>query len=76
MERRDASHGELRDSTALDASAAPLSIEDAMKAEIPAITRTVLNELKSRLEADPALSPGYPVPFYRMMRNRFLRDLV
>ncbi|MFM7134323.1 MAG: hypothetical protein ACKO0W_08405 [Planctomycetota bacterium] len=29
MERRDASHGELRDSSALDASAGQLSIEDA-----------------------------------------------
>jgi 8-oxo-dGTP pyrophosphatase MutT (NUDIX family) len=53
-----------------------LSIEDAKKAEIPAITRTVLEELKTRLDADPALKPGHPVPFYRMTRNRFLRDLV
>jgi 8-oxo-dGTP pyrophosphatase MutT (NUDIX family) len=53
-----------------------LSIEDAKQAEIPAITRTVLEELKTRLDADPDLKPGHPVPFYRMTRNRFLRDLV
>lgn len=53
-----------------------LSIDDAKAAEIPAITRTILDELKHRLDADPDLSPGYPVPFYRMMRNRFLRNIV
>jgi 8-oxo-dGTP pyrophosphatase MutT (NUDIX family) len=53
-----------------------LSIEDAKKAEIPAITRTVLEELKNRLDIDPDLKPGHPVPFYRMLRNRFTRDLV
>lgn len=53
-----------------------LSIEDAKRAEIPAITRTVLEELKIRLDTDPDLKPGHPVPFYRMLRNRFIRDLV
>jgi 8-oxo-dGTP pyrophosphatase MutT (NUDIX family) len=53
-----------------------LPIEEAQQAEIPAITRTVLGDLKQRLADDPEMTPGRPVPFYRMRQNRFLRDLV
>ena len=53
-----------------------LPIAKAKQADIPVITRTVLVDLERRLEHDPLLSPGGDVPFYRMMRNRFLRSLL
>lgn len=53
-----------------------LPIADARQADIPSITRTILDELGKRLAADPDLSPGGPAPFYRMLRNRFRRDVI
>ena len=53
-----------------------LPIGTAKDSDIPAITRTVLEELEKRLERDPLLRPGGDVPFYRMIRNRFVRDLL
>lgn len=50
-----------------------LPVREAMEADIPAITRTVLDDLDKRLASDPALSPGGPVPFYAMRANRFMR---
>jgi hypothetical protein len=37
---------------------------------------TILEEVQKRLADDPRLSPGGPVPFYRMLNNRFVRDLL
>jgi 8-oxo-dGTP pyrophosphatase MutT (NUDIX family) len=53
-----------------------LPIAQAKDADIPSITRTVLGELEKRLETDPALRPGGAVPFYRMLHNRFHRELL
>ncbi|GLS29466.1 hypothetical protein SAMN04488498_11261 [Mesorhizobium albiziae] len=53
-----------------------LPIGEAKQADIPAITRTVLEELERRLERDPQLRPGGEVPFYRMLRNRFVREFL
>jgi 8-oxo-dGTP pyrophosphatase MutT (NUDIX family) len=53
-----------------------LPIGEAKKTDIPAITMTVLGELEQRLERDPLLKPGGEVPFYRMIRNRFVRDFL
>lgn len=53
-----------------------LPLERAQQADIPAITRTILRDLEERLAQDPDLEPGGPVPFYRMLRNRFVRDLL
>lgn len=53
-----------------------LPIAEAQKAEVPAITQTVLKELEKRLQDDPGLSPEGDVPFYRMLHNRFRRDLL
>jgi 8-oxo-dGTP pyrophosphatase MutT (NUDIX family) len=53
-----------------------LPLDEAKEADIPTITRTVLEELESRLAADPDLRPGGAVPFYRMLRNRFQRELL
>src|SRR5699024_1485527 len=44
-----------------------LPIADAKQVDAPEITRTVLGELERRLAADRALSPGGPVPCYRMV---------
>jgi 8-oxo-dGTP pyrophosphatase MutT (NUDIX family) len=53
----------------------PLAV--AKNADIPSITRTILDELETRLAFDPLLRPGGgPVPFYRMVRHRFSRDLI
>jgi 8-oxo-dGTP pyrophosphatase MutT (NUDIX family) len=53
-----------------------LPIAQAKDADIPSITRTVLGELEKRLETDPVLHPGGAVPFYRMLHNRFHRELL
>jgi 8-oxo-dGTP pyrophosphatase MutT (NUDIX family) len=53
-----------------------LPIGDAMQADIPTITRTILGELEARLAVDPDLAPGGDAPFYRMLHNRFVRRLL
>lgn len=51
-------------------------LEKAVEADIPAITRTILGELTTRLADDPQLSPGVPAPFYYMRHSRFRRELL
>jgi len=51
-----------------------LPIADAKQADIPVITKSVLNTLEKRLADDPELEPGGPVGFFRMRHNRFLFD--
>lgn len=53
-----------------------LPVREAMEADIPVITKTVLDELDRRLTVDPALTPGGDVPFYHMKHNRFRRDII
>ena len=53
-----------------------LPLAEARKADIPTITRTILDELEKRLSHDPLLLPGGAVPFYRMLNNRFVRDVL
>jgi hypothetical protein len=53
-----------------------LPITEAKQADIPTITKAILGELGRRLTEDPLLEPGGPVPFYRMIRNRFVRDIL
>jgi 8-oxo-dGTP pyrophosphatase MutT (NUDIX family) len=53
-----------------------LPLPKAREADIPDITRLVLEELEKRLAADPLLRPGGPVPFYRLVRNRFAREIL
>ncbi|MBA3448417.1 MAG: NUDIX domain-containing protein [Pseudaminobacter sp.] len=53
-----------------------LPLGEAKDADIPTITRTVLEELELRLEHDPLLRPGGSAPFYRMIRNCFVRDVL
>ncbi|MER8953020.1 NUDIX hydrolase [Mesorhizobium sp. M0833] len=53
-----------------------LPLAKARQADIPDITRTVLEGLETRLAQDPLLSPGGRVPFYRLVRNRFVREIL
>jgi 8-oxo-dGTP pyrophosphatase MutT (NUDIX family) len=53
-----------------------LPISDAMEADIPSITRTILGDLQGRLAGDPALAPGGEVPFYRLRGDRFQREIL
>ncbi|WEX11713.1 NUDIX domain-containing protein [Chelativorans sp. AA-79] len=53
-----------------------LPIAEAVQLDIPAVTRTVLGDLQRRLETDPGLSPGGPVPFYFMRGTRMEREIL
>lgn len=53
-----------------------LPIAEARRSDVPEITRTVLGELQARLADDPQLAPGGPAPLYRMIRKRFVRELL
>lgn len=53
-----------------------LPLAKARQADIPDITRTVLEGLETRLAQDPLLSAGGRVPFYRLVRNRFVREIL
>ena len=53
-----------------------LPLAKAREADIPDITRTILQELENRLADDPLLRPGGSVPFYRLVRNRFVREIL
>ena len=53
-----------------------LPVGEAKQADIPTITRTILEELEKRLRDDPLLRPGGAVPFYRMLHNRFVREVL
>jgi len=51
-------------------------IRSAMELDIPTVTRTVLDDLAHRLEIDPELAPGQPVPFYFVRGKRVERVLL
>jgi 8-oxo-dGTP pyrophosphatase MutT (NUDIX family) len=54
-----------------------LPLEEAKQADIPTITRTILGELERRLAQDPLLRPGGgEVPFYRLLRGHFIREII
>lgn len=53
-----------------------LPLAKARQADIPDITRRVLNELEGRLAEDPLLRPGGAVPFYRLARKSFVREIL
>jgi 8-oxo-dGTP pyrophosphatase MutT (NUDIX family) len=53
-----------------------LPLAEAREADIPTITRTILEEVERRLADDPDLRAGGPAPFYRMRHNRFLRTML
>jgi 8-oxo-dGTP pyrophosphatase MutT (NUDIX family) len=51
-----------------------VSIAEAKKLELPAITNTVLDELQHRI--DQGFAPELPVPFYYEVRKKFMRELL
>lgn len=53
-----------------------LPLAAAGKADIPRITRMILEEIETRLARDPLLRPGGDVPFYRLVHNRFTREIL
>ena len=53
-----------------------LTFEEAMRQDLPSITKTVLDVVRERLRDDPDLKAPAPVPFYRMLNNRFRRDMI
>lgn len=53
-----------------------LTIESALKLELPLITRTILEELRERLVSDPKLSPTKRVPFFHLHYKKFVREMI
>ncbi len=53
-----------------------LTIDEAMKLELPVITVTVLKELQERLKSDPTLAPSTELPFFHLKGKTFLRDMI
>ena len=51
-----------------------LPITEARRLDMPGITAVVLEELQDRIAA--AMSPDHPVPFYRMLHKRFVREVL
>lgn len=51
-------------------------IVEAKELEVPLITKSVLADLETRLDNDPDLMPGGPVPYYYMRHRRFRRDIL
>ena len=49
-------------------------IGEARRFDIPTITQVVLEELERRSAA--GMKPELPVPFYRMLRRRFIREML
>ena len=53
-----------------------LPLAQARQADIPTITRSILEELDARLVDDPHLQPGGRIPFYRRVRSQYVRGLL
>jgi 8-oxo-dGTP pyrophosphatase MutT (NUDIX family) len=51
-----------------------IPVSEARQLDLPTITQVVLEELEARVQA--GLETDRPVPFYRMIRGRFTRELV
>jgi len=51
-----------------------IPIDEARRLDLPTITRAVVDDLQHRIAA--GFDPGLPVPFYRMLHGRFVRELL
>ena len=51
-----------------------MPIAEARQLDIPGITAIVLEELQDRIAT--GMSHDHPVPLYRMLRKKFLRELL
>lgn len=52
-----------------------LPFNEALKLDIPTITRAIIQEAQLVLDANPELAPGHPVVQYRMKYGRFVREV-
>ena len=50
-----------------------IPVEDADKLDTQPVTTVVLEELAERLARDPLLTAPAPIPYYRWIRDRFVR---
>jgi hypothetical protein len=51
-----------------------MPLEEAKQIDLPAVTSIMLEELDARIAN--GLGHDLPVPFYRMLRGSFLRELL
>ena len=51
-----------------------LPITEARRLDMPGITAVVLEELQDRIAA--GMSLDHPVPLYRMLHKRFVREIL
>jgi 8-oxo-dGTP pyrophosphatase MutT (NUDIX family) len=51
-----------------------ISMEEVEQIDMPTVTRVVLKELEARIAT--GFNPAVPVPFYRLDRRRFYRELL
>ena len=51
-----------------------MPLDQAQKLDMPGITAVALEELGDRIAA--AMSPDHPVPLYRMLHKRFVREIL
>ncbi len=52
-----------------------LPFDEALKLDIPTITRAIIQEAQALLETNPALQPGHSVVQYAMKYGRFVREV-
>lgn len=53
-----------------------LPLAQCKELDLPRITLAVLTDLEHRLQADPDLSPGGPVPYYYWENDGFVREII
>lgn len=53
-----------------------IALEEAGTLDIPAITNVVLEELKTRIKAPGGLAAEQEIPFYHVVRGKFIRELL
>ena len=51
-----------------------LPLNEAQKLDMPGITAVALEELQDRIAT--GMSPDHPVPLYRMLHKRFVREIL
>lgn len=53
-----------------------MTFAETRQADLPSITRTILDSLEARLADDPGLSPETPLPWWRMANGRFIKTFL
>jgi len=52
------------------------TLDETRELPLSSITGGILADLRERMAADPELTPGWPVPFYRQRHGRHVRSLI